>query len=75
MIRESIKPNPKKVKGIKYIGKPTITTEARDLIGMVHYYRDMWTSRSHILDPLTEAASVHKGGKILLNDALGSTFK
>ena len=35
----------------------------------------MWTRRSHILAPLTEAASVPKGRKIFWNDALEISFK
>ena len=34
--REGIKPNPKKVQGIMDIGRPTTTTEARFIIGMMH---------------------------------------
>ena len=52
------------------LGTPTITTEARVLIIMVQYYKDMWIRWSHILDPLTEADSSPKGRKILWNDAL-----
>ena len=52
------------------LGRPKTTTEAPELIGIVQYYRDMWPRKSRILDPLTEAASGHKGGKILWNDAL-----
>ena len=39
--REGIKPDPKKVQGIMDLGRPSTTTEARALIGMVQYYRDM----------------------------------
>ena len=35
----------------------------------------MWPRRSHVLDPLTEAARVPKGRKILWNDALEISFK
>ena len=42
---------------------------------MVQYYRDIWPRQSHILAPLTEAASGPKGRKILWNDALESSFK
>ena len=42
---------------------------------MVQYYRYMCPSRSHILDPLTEAASGPNGRQILWNDALESPFK
>ena len=42
---------------------------------MVQYYRDMWNRRSHVLDPITEAASGPKGRKIFWNDALENYFK
>ena len=68
--REFIKPDPKKLQGVIDIGQPYTTTKTRAIIGVVQYYRDMWPRRSHILAPLTEAASVPKGRKILWNDAL-----
>ena len=54
--REGIKIYPKKVQGIMDIGQPATTTEARALISMVQYYRDMCPRQSHVLDPLIEAA-------------------
>ena len=63
--REGIKPDPNKVQGIMDIGRPTTTTESQALIGMAHYYRDMWTRRSHILASLTETYSSPKCGKII----------
>ena len=63
--RKGIKPDPRKLQGIIYIGGPTTTTEVRALIGMVHYYRDICTRRYHILAPLTEAASTPKPRKTL----------
>ena len=57
------------------LGRPTKTTEARALIGMVQYCRDMWPRRSHVLSPPTEAASGPKYRKILCNDALESSLK
>ena len=57
------------------IGRPSTTTKARALIVMVQYYRYMWPRQSHILAPLTEAASGPKGRKMLFNDALKSPFK
>ena len=63
--REGIKPEPNKVQGIIYIRKPDTTTKVRALIGMVHYYMDMWPRRSHVLTPLTDAASGPKGKEIL----------
>ena len=62
---EGIKPDPKKLQGIVDLGWPATTTEAQALLGMVQYYRDMWTRRSHILAPLVEAAIGHKGKKIV----------
>ena len=68
--REGIKPDPNKVQGILDLGQPVTTTEARALMVMVQYYRDMWPSRSHILAPLIEAARNPKDEKIMCNDAL-----
>ena len=56
-------------------GQPATNTEAQALIGKVKYYMDMCARRSHILDPLTEAASGPKGRNILLNDALYIYFQ
>ena len=61
--REGIKPDPKKLQGIMDLGRPTTTTEAQSLIGMVQYSIDMWTRQSHVLTPLTEAARGPKGKK------------
>ena len=57
------------------VGIPATTTEAQALIGMFQYYRDMWPRQSHVLAPLTEAASIPNGGKILCNKSLKSLFK
>ena len=73
--REGIKPDPKKVEGIMNPGKPSTTTEARALIGMIQYYRDICPRYSHILSPLTEAASRPKVRTVLCNDAIESVFK
>ena len=47
----------KKVKRIMDLGRPNTITEAQALIGVVQYYKYMWLGWSHILSPLTEAAS------------------
>ena len=73
--REGVKPDPEKVQGIMDLGRPYTTTEVRALIGIVQYYMDMWTSQSHILDPLIEADRGPKGRKILCNDTLKYFFK
>ena len=62
---EGIKPDLKKLQGIMDIGRTATTTDTRDIMGMVKYYRYLWTRRSHILAPLTEAASGPKGINIL----------
>ena len=51
------------LQGIVDIKRPTITTEAQALIGMVHYYKEIWSRQSPVLAPLTEADSSPKGGK------------
>ena len=61
--REGVKPDPKRVQGIMDLGRPTTTTEAQALTGMVQYYRYMWPRRSHVIAPLTEAANNPKGRK------------
>ena len=38
------------------IRQPNTTTEALSIIGIVYYYRDMWTRRYQILATLTEAS-------------------
>ena len=67
---EGIKSGTKKVQGIMDLGRPTTTTEVRDLVGMVQYYRDMWPRWSHLLAPLVEAVRVPKGRTIFCNDDL-----
>ena len=57
------------------LGRPTTTTEARELVVMVQYYKDMWTRRYHILQPMKEADIIHKGRYSFWNDALEDSFK
>ena len=73
--QQGIKPDPEKVQGIRDLRIPTTTTQARVLIGIVHYYRYMCPRRSRILAPLKEAVSGPKGRKILWNDTLEDSFK
>ena len=37
-----VQPNPKKIKAIQALERPTTVTEVRRLIGMVQYYQDLW---------------------------------
>ena len=69
-----IKPNPKKIKAIQAMARPTTTTEVRRFIGMVQYYRDLWPKRSHLLTPFTEISSGPKGQKIKRNEKLEKAF-
>ena len=48
---ERVKPDPKKIKAIQAMERPTTVTEVRRFIGMIQYYRDLWPKRSHILQP------------------------
>ena len=57
------------------LGRPTTMTEAQELVGVVYYYRDMWTRWSLILSPIPEAARDPKVRKIIFNDALEDSFK
>ena len=68
--RKIIKPYTKKVQGIMDLVRPSTRTEAQALIGMVQYYRYIWTRWSHVLAYVIEACSGPKGTKILWNDAL-----
>ena len=54
---EGVKPNPKKIKAIQALERPTTVTEVHRLIGMVQYYQDLWPRRSHILEPFTAISS------------------
>ena len=50
-------------------------TEEQALIGMVHYYRDMWPRHSHIVDPPKEAARGPKLKQKLWDHSLKYQFK
>jgi hypothetical protein len=53
LTRDGIKPQPKKVQAILAINPPNNVEELRHFLGMVQYYRDMWSRRSEMLTPLT----------------------
>ena len=44
----------KKIQGIIDMEAPTNLSQIRSFLGMVTYYRDMWSKRSHILSPIIE---------------------
>ena len=63
LTRYYIKPDTEIVQGIMDLGRPATTTESQAIIGMVHYYRDIWPMWSYILSSLTEVASGPKRRK------------
>ena len=52
------------------LGRHTTTTEAWALIGIVQYYRNMFTIKPHVLTPLKEASISAKSKNILWNNDL-----
>ena len=54
LTRKGIKPQTKKVELILALNPPTNVRELRWFLGMVQYYKDMWTKRSKMLSPLTD---------------------
>ena len=71
---EGVKPNPRKIRAIQAMERPTTVTEVRRLIGMVQYYRDLWPKRSHILQPFTAISSGKKGTRIQWTPELEDAF-
>ena len=60
---EGVKPDPKMIKAIQGMERPTTVTEVRRFIGMIQYYRDLGPKRSHTLQPFTAVSSGRKGNK------------
>jgi hypothetical protein len=65
-----MKPQPKKIEAILAIKPPTNVKELRRFLGMVQYYRDMWTRRSDMLAPLTDL--VRECGQTKVTKAKGT---
>ena len=57
LTRDGIKPQEEKVKAILAIAPPKSVKHLRTFLGMVQYYRDLWSQRSHLLAPLTDLIS------------------
>ena len=55
-----LKPWIKKINAILSIDSPRNPTELRMFIGCVNYYIYMWSSRAHILKPLTDKYGLKK---------------
>ena len=65
---EGVKLDMGKLQGILDLGRTTTTNEARDLIRMVKYYRDMCTSQFYVITPILDACSCPKGRYIRWNN-------
>ena len=55
--RKGIKPVNKRVESMVNMTPTNTIKKVRMFVGLVHYYRDMWVKRSHILQHLTSIAS------------------
>jgi hypothetical protein len=53
---------------------PCTSTELRQFIGCVNFYRDMWPGRAHVLQPLTDQSGLKKGAPIQWTDAHQQAF-
>ena len=60
--REGVKQDPKNIQGIMDLKWPKTTTDQRNIVSMVQYYRNIRKRFSHVLTPIMEA-SVGKNGK------------
>jgi hypothetical protein len=62
--------NPHTIELILALNPPTNVKELRRFLGMVQYYRDMWTKRIETLSPLTD--QVGKYGQTKVTKANGT---
>ncbi|KAL7477937.1 hypothetical protein ACHAW6_003723 [Cyclotella cf. meneghiniana] len=66
-----LKPWKKKIDAVLSMDRPPTSTELRQFIGCVNYYRDMWPSHAHVLQPLTDQSGLKKAhpanGHMLVN--------
>jgi hypothetical protein len=53
---------------------PRNTTELFMFIGCINFYRDMWSSRAHILKPLTDQSGLKKSTLIKWTDEMQQAF-
>ena len=57
--REGITPIPKKIEAIRAIKTPKTHKKLRSFLGMINFYRDMWSQRASLLAPLSALTSVN----------------
>ena len=50
----------KKIEGITKMAPPNLRKEVQKFIGVINYYRDMWSRRLHTLVPLTISISIKR---------------
>ena len=54
--------------------RPTNKTEVRHFLGIVQYYRDLWSRLSEICAPLTELTRGSKKGTVTWDDRCENAF-
>jgi Reverse transcriptase (RNA-dependent DNA polymerase) len=64
--RRGVRPTVKKVEANMKIDAPKTRKQLRSFIGMVNYYRDMWSQRSHLLASLSSLTFGLNNAKRLL---------
>lgn len=57
LMQKGFKSHPKKVKAIMNLDPLKDRKGLRRILGIVHYYQDMWKGHFHILAPLSDMAS------------------
>jgi hypothetical protein len=67
---QGLKPPKKKIDAILHTDHPRNATQLRMFIGCVNYYCDMWSSRAHILKPLTDQSGLKKKAPIKWTDQM-----
>ena len=63
--REGSETQPKKIETILKLDKLKRLKDVHMLLGMVHYYRDLWGDRSNRLSPLIELTDREKRKKMV----------
>ena len=64
----------KKIEAILHMDRPRNPMALRSFIGAINFYRDMWPSRAHILNPLTNKEGLMKRDKLVWTDKMQIDF-